>query len=48
MNMNVDFFRAIEEFVGRWIIRILGFLLFVILFVSAMIDDLFKWIGGMI
>ncbi len=35
MNMNVDFFRAIEEFVGRWIIRALSFVVFVLLFVGS-------------
>ena len=46
--MNVDFFRAVEEFVGRWIIRVLGALLFVILFISAAIGDLLMWIGGLL
>lgn len=35
MNMNVDFFRAIEEFVGRWVIRILALVMFIVLFFAS-------------
>lgn len=31
MNMNVDFFRAIEEFVGRWIMRIVIVICFLLM-----------------
>lgn len=37
--MNTDFFRAIEEFIGRWIMRGIILIAFVIYFGYALITN---------